>query len=150
MSHTMTKAEREAFLAEPRVAVLALSDKGRGPLAVPIWYIYEPGGELWFLTEKASAKADLLKPEKRISLCVQIETRPYKYVSIEGPITRISTATTDDHVLPIAQRYRGEENGRAYAENLREAVATGSRMLVHMAPERWLTLDYSKAEEFAQ
>jgi hypothetical protein len=150
MSHTMTKAEREAFLADARVAILALSDKGRGPLAVPIWYVYEPGGELWFLTAKASAKGDLLKPEKRISLCVQTETRPYKYVSVEGPISRIGIATTDDHLLPLAQRYRGEEDGRAYAENLREAVATGSRMLVHMAPERWLTLDNSKAEEFGQ
>jgi PPOX class probable F420-dependent enzyme len=150
MSHTMTKAEREAFLADTRVAILAVSEKGRGPVAVPIWYVYKPGGELWFVTEKASAKADLLKPEKRISLCVQTETRPYKYVSVEGPITRIGTATTDDHLLSLAQRYRGEEDGRAYAENLHEAVATGSRMLVYMAPERWLTLDYSKAEEFSQ
>ncbi|MDP6565980.1 MAG: pyridoxamine 5'-phosphate oxidase family protein [Alphaproteobacteria bacterium] len=150
MSHTMTKAEREAFLAEPRVAILALSDKGRGPLAVPIWYIYEPGGELWFLTAKASPKGRLLKPEKRISLCVQTETRPYKYVSVEGPITRIGTATTDDHLLPMAQRYRGEADGRSYAESLREALASGSRMLVHMAPERWLTLDYAKAGESGQ
>ena len=145
MSHNMTKAEREAFLADTRVAILALPNKGRGPLALPIWYIYEPGGELWFLTAKASAKGALLKPGKRISLCVQTETRPYKYVSIEGPITRIGIATTDDHLLPMAQRYRGEEDGRAYAENMREELETGSRMLVSMAPERWLTLDYSKA-----
>jgi nitroimidazol reductase NimA-like FMN-containing flavoprotein (pyridoxamine 5'-phosphate oxidase superfamily) len=144
MSHAMTKAEREAFLAEPRVAILALSDKRRGPLAVPIWYVYEPGAELWFLTAKASAKGALLKPEKRISLCVQSEERPYKYVSVEGPITKIGTADTDAHLLPLAQRYRGEEEGRAYAENLRETLASGSRMLVHMRIERWLTVDYGK------
>ncbi len=144
MSHAMSRAEREAFLAEPRVAILALSDKRRGPLAVPIWYVYEPGGEIWFLTPKTSAKGVLLKPEKRISLCVQSEERPYKYVSVEGPITAIATATTDDHLLPLAQRYQGEEAGRAYAEDKREALANGSRMLVHMAPERWLTVDYGK------
>ena len=144
MQYTMTKEEREAFLADARVAILALSEKGRGPLAVPIWYVYEPGGELWFVTAKASAKGDLLKPEKRISLCVQTETRPYKYVSVEGPITRIGIASTDEHLLPMAQRYRGQEDGRAYAENFRETVATGSRMLIDMAPERWLTVDYGK------
>jgi PPOX class probable F420-dependent enzyme len=144
MSHAMTQAEREAFLAEPRVAILALSDKRRGPLAVPIWYLYEPGGEIRFLTPKASRKAALLKPEKRISLCVQSEDRPYKYVSVEGPISAIGTATTDDHLLPLAQRYLGEEDGRAYAEGYREAVATGSRMLIDMTPERWLTVDYGK------
>ncbi len=148
MPHAMTKTEREAFLADPRVAILALSDKGRGPLALPIWYIYEPGGELWFLTAKVSAKGDLLKPGKRISLCVQTETRPYKYVSVEGPITRIGTAGTDEHLLPMAQRYRGQEDGRAYAESLRQELEAGSRILVHMAPERWLTLDHAKAEEF--
>jgi nitroimidazol reductase NimA-like FMN-containing flavoprotein (pyridoxamine 5'-phosphate oxidase superfamily) len=146
----MTKEEREAFLADARVAILALSEKGRGPLAVPIWYVYEPGGELWFVTAKASAKGDLLKPEKRISLCVQTETRPYKYVSIEGPITKIGIANTDDHLLPLAQRYRGAEDGRAYAESLREDLEIGSSMLVRMVPERWLTLDHSKAEEFNQ
>ena len=140
----MTPAERERYLADVHVGVIAVERPERAPLAVPIWYVYEPGGELWFLTAKASAKGDLLKPEKRISLCVQTETRPYKYVSIEGPITKVGTATTDDHLLPLAQRYRGEEDGRAYAENLREDLETGSRMLVHMAPERWLTLDNSK------
>jgi nitroimidazol reductase NimA-like FMN-containing flavoprotein (pyridoxamine 5'-phosphate oxidase superfamily) len=144
MSHAMTPAAREAFLAEPRVAILALSDKRRGPLAVPIWYLYEPGGAVRFLTPKASKKGALLKPEKRISLCVQSEDRPYKYVSVEGPITAIGTAITDDHLLPLAQRYLGDEDGRAYAENFRETVATGSRMLIDMAPERWLTVDYGK------
>ncbi len=148
MSYFMTKDEREAFLAGTRVAILALSDKGRGPLALPIWYVYEPGGELWFLTAKASAKGGLLKSEKRISLCVQTETRPYKYVSVEGPISKIGIANTDDHLLPLAQRYRGDEDGRAYAESLRPETEAGSSILVHMTPERWLTLDHSKSEEF--
>ncbi len=148
MSYTMTKEQREAFLADARVAILALSDKGRGPLAVPIWYVYEPGGELWFVTATASAKSDLLKPDKRISLCVQTATRPYKYVSIEGPISKIGIANIDDHLLPLAQRYRGDEDGRAYAESLRPETEAGSSILVHMTPERWLTLDHSKSEEF--
>ncbi len=142
MSHTMTKAQREAFLAEPRVAVLALGDGGRGPLAVPIWYLYEPGGEVVFLTPKSSRKGRLLAEGRRISLCVQSEDRPYRYVSVEGPITAIGTATSEDHLRPLAIRYRGEADGTAYADAMAPALADGSRMLVHMQPERWLTADY--------
>ena len=47
MSLRMTKAEREEFLAGLHVGIISIAEPGRGPLAVPIWYGYEPGGELW-------------------------------------------------------------------------------------------------------
>ena len=41
----LSKEEREAFLAEPRIGVVSVAgDDGRPPLAVPIWYGYDPGG----------------------------------------------------------------------------------------------------------
>ena len=47
----LSKEEREQFLAEPQLAALSVTagDK-RGPLTVPIWYQYSPGGEPWVLT----------------------------------------------------------------------------------------------------
>ena len=54
----LTVQERELFLAEPHIAALSVSaGPGRGPLTVPIWYQYEPGGEVWILTEARSRKA---------------------------------------------------------------------------------------------
>ena len=50
MSLTMSKAEREAFLAETHVAVISVVDGSRGPLTVPVWYAYEPGRDLRFVT----------------------------------------------------------------------------------------------------
>jgi hypothetical protein len=142
MQRKMTKAEREAFLAEPRVAVLALGERGRGPLAVPIWYFYEPGGEVVFVTPKSSHKGKLMSEGGRISLCVQSEERPYRYVSVEGPISSIGTATTEDDVRPLAIRYLGEVEGNAYAD-ARGPDLVDASMLVHMTPERWLTADFS-------
>jgi nitroimidazol reductase NimA-like FMN-containing flavoprotein (pyridoxamine 5'-phosphate oxidase superfamily) len=47
----MTVREREAFLAEPRVAVLSVAGEGgRPPLAAPSFYAYEPGGDVSFFT----------------------------------------------------------------------------------------------------
>jgi len=34
----MTTSEREAFLADVHVGVLAVDEPGRGPMALPIWY----------------------------------------------------------------------------------------------------------------
>ena len=53
----MTKAERETFLAALHVGIVAVADGSNGPIAVPVWYIYEPGGDLWFSTGRTSAKA---------------------------------------------------------------------------------------------
>lgn len=39
----MTPDEREAFLGGVHVGVLAIEEAGRGPLAVPIWYLYRDG-----------------------------------------------------------------------------------------------------------
>ena len=39
---TMTKREREAYLAELHVAVIGVERDRCAPLAVPIWYDYDP------------------------------------------------------------------------------------------------------------
>ena len=48
----LSERERELFLSEPHIAALSVSDgQGRGPLTIPIWYQYQPGGEAWVLSE---------------------------------------------------------------------------------------------------
>jgi PPOX class probable F420-dependent enzyme len=142
MSFAMNRAEREAFLAEVRVAVLALADgDGRAPLAVPIWYAYEPGGEVWFVTEPGSRKADLIGAFGRVSLCVQDERSPYRYVSVEGPVTRIGEpADRERHQRVLAYRYLGTAEGDDYLERTKELV----EIVVAMRPERWRTTDFAK------
>jgi nitroimidazol reductase NimA-like FMN-containing flavoprotein (pyridoxamine 5'-phosphate oxidase superfamily) len=73
MSLKMTRAEREFFLAQVHVGVISVAEPGRGPLMVPIWYGYERGGELWFVTERDSRKGKLLREGGRLSLCAQTE-----------------------------------------------------------------------------
>jgi nitroimidazol reductase NimA-like FMN-containing flavoprotein (pyridoxamine 5'-phosphate oxidase superfamily) len=92
MALTMTKEEREAFLADIHVAVISVAEDGHGPLVVPLWYSYEPGGEVRIVTGRAVRKGKLLERAGRFSLCVQTETLPYKYVSVEGPIVAIEAA----------------------------------------------------------
>ena len=63
MSLTMTRTEREEFLAGVHVGVLGVTEPDGGALAVPIWYGYEPGGDIWIITGKTSRKAKGLEVE---------------------------------------------------------------------------------------
>lgn len=134
----MTPEEKQHFLTEPHVGVLSIPRAGAGPLTVPVWYDYRPGGELWFITGRRSRKGRLLEPGVRISLCAQTETAPYQYVSIEGPVTALDAV--DGELEPMAIRYLGETRGRAYAETSAEPDS----VVVRMTPENWLAVDYRK------
>ena len=138
----MTRAERETFLAAVRVGVLSIADGARGPLTVPVWYGYEPGGEVWFVTDRDSRKGKALQRVQRISLCVQTESPPYKYVSVEGRIAGIERADLERHRRVLAHRYLGKEMGDQY---LAQSGAGESEILVRLRPERWLSVDYAKA-----
>ena len=144
MTAKMTRKEREAFLADVHIGVLAIPDGDRGPLTMPIWYEYEPGGDLWMTTAKRSRKGKLLTPGGRISLCVQKEEPPCKYVSLEGPIVAIEAADTDHDTRHPAHRYMGVKRGDDYITAMRDFMEGVVPILVRMRPERWLTWDDSK------
>jgi PPOX class probable F420-dependent enzyme len=144
MSLAMTRSEREAFLAGVHVGVLSVAEDGRGPLSVPIWYAYEPGGELRLVTERGSRKGRLLARAMRLSLCVQAETPPYQYVSVEGPVVALEDADVERDVRPLARRYLGRELGDRYVEATSGSEARGGSVLVRVRPERWLSVDYRK------
>jgi len=142
----MTKEEREAFLAELHVGVLSIPEEGRGPLTVPVWYSYE-AGEVRISTGKVSRKAQLLKLAGRVSFCVQIETSPYRYVSIEGPVIGMEPVDLERELRPLARRYLGAEGGDQWVTGYIDRVnrdPNASEILVRIRPERWLTVDYSK------
>ena len=145
MSLAMSKSEREAFLAALHVGVISIPDPARGPLTVPIWYGYEPGGELWVITDRTSRKGKLLETRPRISLAAQTELVPYQYVSVEGPVVAIEPADRERHARPMAHRYLGKELGDQYvAATAGEREAAGGSVVVRMRPERWLSVDYKK------
>ena len=69
MSLMITREEREAFLADVHVGVISVAEDGHGPLTVPIWYSYEPGGEVRIITARRARKGQLLERAGRFSLC---------------------------------------------------------------------------------
>ncbi|MFF4183745.1 pyridoxamine 5'-phosphate oxidase family protein [Streptomyces sp. NPDC001691] len=148
----MPRHARERFLAEPRVGVLGVTDSrggDRAPLLVPVWYGYEPGGDVVVGTSRENIKARLLRAAGRFSLCVQDETRPYRYVSVEGPVTAVEDPIAPAVREALAHRYLDPEEARAYlaatSAQLKEDV------LFRMRPERWRSADFAAfAADFAE
>jgi hypothetical protein len=138
---TMTESERQEFLAGLHVGVLGLERADGPPLVLPVWYSYEPGGEVVVLTSGSSLKGRLAAAAGRGSLCAQQEALPYKYVSVEGPIEidRLG-ADAAAAVAPMAIRYLGEEMGTAYAAG----GAAEDEIRIRIRPERWFSVDYGK------
>ena len=61
MPRRMTEKERQEFLAEPHIGVLSVAvGYDRPPRTTPVWYGYEPGGEIWLVTGRDSRKGRLL------------------------------------------------------------------------------------------
>ena len=146
MSLAMTKEEREEFLAEVHVAIISIPESGRGPLTVPVWYAFVPSGEFHIWTGGNSRKARLLHEAGRFSLCVQEDTPPYKYVSVEGPVVAIEPIQLERDLRPLVYRYLGLEEGNRFIESLGGDSAGRGDILVRMEPERWLSEDYSKSD----
>ena len=141
VSVSMSHAEREAFLAEVHVGVLAVAaGQGRGPLVTPVWYSYQPGGLVTVTTGESSNKARAIAAAGRLSLCAQDEAPPYKYVTVEGPAV-IGPVEMAERVA-IARRYLGPEGGDAFI-----AANPGiDGVMIQMTPEHWQSADFGKAE----
>ena len=78
--------------------------------------------------------------EKDIGLCVQDDSPPYRYVSVEGPV--VSEEELDPAERFAMARYLGSAGGDRYVtgnpDPERENVA------FRMRPEHWLSQDQGK------
>jgi hypothetical protein len=131
--------DRELFLAEPHIAALSVSaGPARGPLTVPIWYQYAPGGEAWVLSEAASRHVRLIEAAGRFTLMVDRVVPTVRYVSVEGPVTR-TVPGTDELLREITVRYLPPEKVPAYIEFAKTEL--GEQVAIYLRPQRWLSSD---------
>ncbi|MBV9315474.1 MAG: pyridoxamine 5'-phosphate oxidase family protein [Pseudonocardia sp.] len=135
----LTVDERQQFLAEPHIAALSVAaGPHRGPLTVPVWYQYIPGGEAWVLTGADSRKAKLIQAAGRFTLMVERLDPTVRYVSVEGPVVRTEPAT-DAMMTELATRYLTPEKVDSYLEFARTEL--GDHVAIYLRPERWLSAD---------
>jgi hypothetical protein len=135
----LSVSDRELFLAEPHIAALSVAaGPARGPLTLPIWYQYRPGGEAWVLTEAGSWKARLIQAAGRFTLMVDRVTPTVRYVSVEGPVSH-TVPGTDELLREITERYLPPDKVQAYLDFAQAEL--GEQVAIYLRPQRWLTAD---------
>ncbi|WP_438483923.1 pyridoxamine 5'-phosphate oxidase family protein [Streptomyces sp. S186] len=136
---SLSKRERELFLAEPHVGALSVVERpDRAPLTVPIWYHYTPGGELWVRTGPDSRKARAIRQAGRFSLMVQRTEPTVRYVSVEGPVIR-TEPDSHERSWEMAARYLPEDKVAGFVEY--DKAHLGAHIAIHMQPEHWVSAD---------
>jgi hypothetical protein len=135
----LSKDEREQFLAESHIGALSINaGPDRGPLTVPIWYQYTPGGKLWLLTGLDSRKHKLIEAAGHLSIMAERLEPSVRYVAIDGPVLSIEPGT-DEQLVEMAVRYLGPEKAPAYLEVAR--TAHGPSVKVTVEPAHWVSAD---------
>ncbi|OZE82542.1 pyridoxamine 5'-phosphate oxidase [Rhodococcus sp. 14-2483-1-1] len=135
----LSKAEREEFLAESRIAALSVAaGPDRGPLTVPIWYDYIPGGDAWVLTGRTSKKAQLIRAAGRFTLMVEQSNPTIEYVSVDGPVVR-EEPSTPELLRAMATRYLPPEKVDGYLQMANSEHE--ENVVFYLQPEHWLSAD---------
>lgn len=114
--------EADAFLREPRVAVLATIGADGAPRAVPVWFLWDGSAPILF-TARTTRKWRNIQANPRVSLCIDHRPEPrspgaeaYAAVMIDGHVEEATDRSLYDDVLAMSLAYWGEERGRPFAE----------------------------------
>ena len=107
-------SDRDDFLKEPNVAVLATVSRRGRPHAAPVWYLYEDA--LFIVsTGRGSQKHRNVEAHPDVTLVVDRRTLPYYAVMARGR-AEIGPPLTPEQRLRLAVRYLGESLGQRYVE----------------------------------
>lgn len=136
----MSAPERMAFLAGDHVGIVVHGRAdGAPPAASPVWYRYEPGGDVAFVTGARSEKAKGLAMSPGMTFLVQQEAHPQKFVAVSGD-ARVARGAEDDVRRSIAGRYIPEDALDQFV-----AMTPGDQLVtVSMTPRNWRSSDFGK------
>jgi PPOX class probable F420-dependent enzyme len=133
MEH-MTDTEWREFLEEHRSpAIAAVTHPDGRPHASPIW-IYLDGDEIVFTTYHTSVKATSLAENPSMTLVIQDDRPPYRYVVIEGRFTGFDD--DPDRLYHWAGKLGGRYMGEDRAEEFARRNGVSGEIVGRMTIER--------------
>jgi PPOX class probable F420-dependent enzyme len=139
--HSMSDVELRAFLTSdpPHTGKLATVRADGRPHVAPIWFAFDPDttgdglGDIVFQTGEDTVKGRTLRRDPRVSLCVDDETPPFSFVTVEGTVTISEDLDEGRHwAAIIGGRYMGADRAEEYGA--RNGVA--GELLVRLHPTR--------------
>lgn len=107
---------RDAFLADPRLGILALVRPCGTAVAIPLWYGWD-GMRVTMISERRSAKVGWLTSHPQASLLVtNIDPEPPRWVAFDG------MARIEEHGQEAAERLAGRYLRRDQQGEIRAAL----------------------------
>ena len=130
----MSAAEIDAFLAEPRNAIVATLNPDGFPQLTPIWFHWEDG-TVYFSTTAPRLKTKNLERDGRVSLCIDEPGDPdQRTVVLRGDAVTIEPGL-GTVTEKIARKYGGEN----WQTSFEHIANTPDRVVVSYKPTRILT-----------
>ncbi len=111
-------------------AKLAVVRADGSPLVAPIW-IARDGDQIVFMTSADTIKGKSILRDGRVSLCLDNETPPFDFVTINGTTT---TSTDTDELIEWGTRIAARYMGGAKAEQYGKRNAVPPEMVVRVTP----------------
>lgn len=103
-------------IKEPNISIVCTLRKDGSPHMTPVWHIlYE--NFVFIVIEQSSVKAKNLRFDERISLCIATETKPQKWVQINGKAL-LSKDNIPELVNLMSNNYLGKNEGIEYSKKV--------------------------------
>lgn len=133
---SMSSEEIAELLAGPHQAVLSLSRVERGPIAVPMSYLFRDDG-FWMITSPDSQHGRLMSANGRATLTIhhdEVHERAVEqwYVTAEGPV-----AFVDDDPEPLLRAIMAKDRDSVSADEW-TAQSLPSATTVAILTPQWL------------
>ena len=127
----MTPQELKDHLEGTHLAFLATVRRDGSPQVAPVWYEYKEG-KVFITTNDTAAKVHNIRRDPRVSVSIATPGEPYGYVLIQGE-AEVTTRNLEAVLTSICIRYKGEEEGRAFAE---EMLGYDNGVIIEISPSR--------------
>ena len=124
--------DKEEFLKQANMGVLATIGPGSRSHAMPVWYIYEDG-RIIVTAARGSQKHRNIERNGEATLLVDRREPPYYAVMVQGK-AEIGPSPSQELRIRIASRYLGEERGRAYVSE----STGGNSITIYLQPDKFV------------
>ena len=118
-------------------AKLAVVRADGSPQVAPVW-IDRDGEQIVFTTGAETLKGKAILRDARVSLCIDNETPPFDFVTINGTAT---TSTDFDDLLAWSTRLAGRYMGAEHAEAYGKRNAVPGEMVVRVTPTKIIAVN---------
>lgn len=127
----MTPEEIQNLLDGAHLATLATVRKDGSPQVAPVWYEHKDG-KLFITTNERAVKVHNIRRDPRVSVSIATSDQPYSYVLFYGE-AEATTRNREAVLTSICIRYKGEEEGRAFAQ---EILGYDGGVIIEISPSR--------------